>query len=130
MTAEFVTTRADAARAQTHSDLVIAGSFAFLNNVLPIDLGNDRTPLPEQVEAQTRKVLGNLEAILQVKGLRRDQIVAIRLAVVDLPRLEERVEKAFAGFFSAGRLPARSVIGVASLPRGALIALDATLFLA
>jgi 2-iminobutanoate/2-iminopropanoate deaminase len=128
--AEFIVTRADAARAKTGSDLVIAGGWGFIANVLPIDLGNDRTPLPEQVEAQTRKVLANLDTILRAKNLNRDQVVAVRIALVDLPRLEERMESAYAGFFSAGRLPARSVIGVASLPRGALIAMDVTLHLA
>jgi enamine deaminase RidA (YjgF/YER057c/UK114 family) len=126
---EFITSRADAARARLASDLVIAGAWAFVNNVLPIDLANDRTPLPEQVEAQTRKVLANFEAIVKAKGLSRDQVVAVRIAVADLPRFEERMETAYAGFFAAGRLPARSVIGVASLPRGALIAMDFTLFL-
>lgn len=129
MSAEFITSRADAARAQTGSDLVIAGGWAFVNNVLPIDPGNDRTPLPEQVEAQTRKVLTNFDAIVKAKGLNRDQVVAVRIAVADLARFEERMETAYAGFFAAGRLPARSVIGVASLPRGALIAMDFTLHL-
>ena len=127
--AEFVTGRADSARARLGSDLVIAGGWAFVNNVLPIDPANDRVPLPEQVEAQTRKVLANFEAIIKAKGLSRDQVVAVRIAVADLPRFEERMETAYAGFFAVGRLPARSVIGVASLPRGALIAMDFTLFL-
>ena len=130
MTAEFTTTRAEAARATTQSDLVRAGDWAFVNGVLPIDPANDRTPLAEQVEMQTREVLGNLDAILKAKGLSRDRIVAVRIALVDLPRLEERMETAYAGFFAAGRLPARSVTGVASLPRGALVAMDFTLYLA
>lgn len=128
-TAEFITSRADAARAGLGSDLVIAGGWAFVANVLPIDPANDRTPLPEQIEAQTRKVLANFDAIIKAKGLSRDHVVAVRIAVVDLPRFEERMETGYASFFAAGRLPARSVIGVASLPRGALIAMDFTLYL-
>jgi enamine deaminase RidA (YjgF/YER057c/UK114 family) len=127
--AEFITSRGDAARARLGSDLVIAGGWAFVANVLPIDPGNDRAPLPEQVEAQTRKVLANFDAIIKAEGLSRDRVVSVRIAVVDLPRFEERMETAYAGFFAAGRLPARSVIGIASLPRGALIAMDFTLFL-
>jgi 2-iminobutanoate/2-iminopropanoate deaminase len=127
--AEFLTSRADAARSSLGSDLVIAGGWAFVSNVLPIDPANDRAPLPEQVEAQTRKVLANFDAIVKAKGLGRDQVMTVRIALVDLPRFEERMETAYAGFFTAGRLPARSVIGVASLPRGALIAMDFTLYL-
>ena len=127
--AEFVASRGDAARTRFGSDLVIAGGWAFASNVLPIDPANDRTPLPEQVEAQTKKVLANFDAMVKAKGLSRDQVVAVRIALVDLPRLEERMETAYAGFLSAGRLPSRSVIGVAALPRGALIAMDFMLFL-
>ncbi|HEY3919339.1 MAG TPA: RidA family protein [Stellaceae bacterium] len=130
MATEFTTMRAEAARAKTQSDLVRAGGWGFVNGVLPIDPANDRAPLPEQVEAQTRKVLANLEAILKAAGLDRGQVVVVRIALVDLPRLVERVEAAYAGFFAAGRLPARSVVGVASLPRGALVAMDFTLHLA
>jgi enamine deaminase RidA (YjgF/YER057c/UK114 family) len=129
MAAEFITSRADAARAPLGSDIAIAGDWAFVNNVLPIDPMNDRTPLPEQVEMQTRKVLANFDAIVKAKGMSRDQVVSVRIAVADLARFEERMESAYAGFFAAGRLPARSVIGVAALPRGALIAMDFTLYL-
>ncbi|HEY1502671.1 MAG TPA: RidA family protein [Stellaceae bacterium] len=127
--AEFINTRADAARAKLGCDLVVAGGWAFANNVLPIDLADDRTPLPEQVEAQTRKVLANFATILTAKGISRDRVVAVRIAVADLPRFAERMETAYAGFFAAGRLPACSVTGVASLPRGALVAMDFTLYL-
>jgi enamine deaminase RidA (YjgF/YER057c/UK114 family) len=92
MAADFITIRADAARAQLGSDLVIAGGWAFVSNVLPIDPANDRTPLPEQVEAQTRKVLANFDAIVKAKGLSRDQVVAVRIAVADLLRFEERMD--------------------------------------
>jgi 2-iminobutanoate/2-iminopropanoate deaminase len=129
MAAEFITSRSDASRAQWGSDIVIAGGWAFVSNVLPIDPMNDRTPLPEQVETQTRKVLANFDAIVKAKGMSRDQVVSVRIAVADLPRFEERMETAYAGFFAAGRLPTRSVIGVAALPRGALIAMDFTLYL-
>ncbi len=127
MSAEFVALSRNAARAQYSSDLVIIDGWAIVAGVLPIDLGNDRVPLPEQVEAQTRKVLANLETILKARGFSKDNVVSVRIALVDLPRLEERMETAYAGFFAADRLPARSIIGVSALPRGALVAMDFTL---
>lgn len=127
MSAEFITTRPDAQRAGRGSDLVLIDGWGAVWGVLPIDLGNDRAHLPEQVEAQTRKVLANLEAMLAARGLRKEHVVAVRIALVDLPRLQERMEAASAGFFPADRLPARSVIGVSHLPRGALVAMDFTL---
>jgi 2-iminobutanoate/2-iminopropanoate deaminase len=126
---EFVTSRVDAARAKIASDLVIAGGWGFVAGLLPIDPSNDRAPLPEQVEAQTRRLFANLDLLLTAKGLSRDQVVAVRLSLVDLPRFEERMELVYGGIFAAGRVPTRSVVGVASLPRGALIAMDVTLYL-
>jgi 2-iminobutanoate/2-iminopropanoate deaminase len=127
MDAEFIVTKEDAARARAASDLVLVDGWGVIAGVLPIDLANDRTHLPEQVEAQTKKVLANLEAILKARGLGKEQIVSVRIALVDLPRLQERMETAYTGFFPAGRLPARSLIGVSHLPRGALVAMDFTL---
>jgi 2-iminobutanoate/2-iminopropanoate deaminase len=129
MSAEFVAVSRNAARAQFASDLVVFDGWAIAAGVLPVDLANDRVHLPEQVEAQTRQVLANLETILKTRGLRKEQVVSVRIALVDLPRLEERMETAYAGFFAADRLPARSLIGVSHLPRGALIAMDFTLHL-
>ena len=127
MSAEFIVMRPGSVRAARGSDLVLVDGWGAIWGVLPIDLGNDRTHLPEQIEAQTRKVLANLEAILATRGLRKEYVVAVRIALVDLPRLQERMEAAYAGFFPAERLPARSVVGVSHLPRGALVAMDFTL---
>lgn len=124
MAADFITTGTSAARARLGSDVVLADGWGFVASLEPVDLDNDRTPLPEQVEAQTRKVLDNLERVLAAAGLAKEHVVAVRVALVDLPRLYERMNQAYAGFFRADRLPARSCIGVAALPRGALVAMD------
>ena len=49
---------------------------------------------------------------------------AVRIALVDLPRLYERMNAAYEGFFPADRLPARSCVGVSQLSREALVAMD------
>lgn len=127
MSTEFIAAGSGAKRASYASEMVLAEGWGIIAGVLPIDLGHDRTPLPEQIEAQTRQVLANLETILKSRNLSKDAVVAVRVALVDLPRLEERMESAYAGFFAVDRLPARSVIGVAHLPRGALVAMDFSL---
>ena len=124
MAAEFIATNKAAARARLSSDLVLFEGWGFVAGQQAIDLDNDRTPLPEQVEAQTRKVLTNLETILGAAGLSKDDVVAVRIALVDLPRLYERMNTAYEGFFRPDRLPARTCTGVSHLPRGALVAMD------
>jgi len=54
----------------------------------------------------------------------------VRVSLVELPRLYERMNEAYAGFFAADTLPARSVVGVSHLPRGAQVAMDFVLSVA
>ncbi len=121
---EFISTRKDATRAHVTSDIVLAGDWAFLSGVLPIDLENDRVPLPEMVEAQTLKVLRNAETLLKRVGLDRENLVQIRIALVNFPKFHQRVAEAYSSFFPADRLPARSCVGVSYLTRGALVEMD------
>jgi 2-iminobutanoate/2-iminopropanoate deaminase len=120
----FLTLRNEAARARTASDMVSAGDFAFVSGVLPIDLDDDRRPLSEYIEEQTEQCLANLEAIIARAGLGRDAVVSVHIAMTDLPQLYERMNGRYEGFFAAGRLPTRSCVGVAALPRGAQIQMD------
>lgn len=120
----FHTLRRDSARARMASDMVVVGDFAFVSGVLPIDLEDDRRPLSEYIEEQTEQCLANLETIIAPVGLNRDAIVSVHVAMTDLPQLYERMNSRYERFFAAGRLPTRSCVGVAALPRGAQIQMD------
>jgi enamine deaminase RidA (YjgF/YER057c/UK114 family) len=120
----FITPRKEAARAALGSDIVLAGGWGFVSNLLPIDLGNDRTPLPEGIEPQVRQIFANLDALLAATSMSRDNVVSVRVHLTELPRLYERMNAAYAGAFAADRLPARSVVGVANLVRGAQVMMD------
>ena len=122
--AKHVNLQAQAARARLASDLVLAGGLGFVSGVLPVDLANDSATLAEFVEDQAQKVLANLETILQAHGMTRHNVVSVRIHLVEYRRFHERLDQAYAGFFAPGRLPARSVVGVSHLPRGALVAMD------
>src|SRR5258708_1021869 len=98
------------ARAGLAADIVMVNGWGFISGVLPIDLADDRVPLPEGVERQTRKILANLDLLLKAAGLGRDSIVSVRVWLVEFPRLYERMNSAYRGFFPADRLPARSCI--------------------
>jgi 2-iminobutanoate/2-iminopropanoate deaminase len=113
-----------AARAAFASDIVLVDGWGFLSGLSPIDLVDDSVPLPEGVERQTRKIFANLEVLLRNAGLAKENVVSVRVSLVEFPRLYERMNEAYAGFFAADRLPARSVVGVSHLPRGAQIEMD------
>ena len=106
------------------ADLVVAGGLAFVSGLGPVDLANERVPLPERVEAQVRKVFANLDAILQPAGLARRNLAFVRIHLVDFERLIERVNNAYLACIGEDPLPARTVVGVTSLTRGALVEMD------
>lgn len=121
---DHLTLRGEAARARSASDAVVVGEWAFVNNVLPIDLEDDSVPLPEYIEEQTLKVLSNLDVILARIGASRKDVVSVRAAITRLEQLLKRFELAYDGAFDAGRMPTRSVIGVVALTRGAQVSMD------
>src|SRR5258706_8277055 len=114
----------DAKRARLGSDAVLVDGWAVFTGIQAVDLADDRVPLPEYIEDQTRKVLANLETLLGAAGLAKEHVVSVRVSLVDLPRFYERMNAAYVGFFTPGKLPTRSCVGVTALGRGALIEMD------
>ena len=120
----FIAGRAGFSRAQYASDLVLVNGLGFLSGIGPVDLDNEKAPLPEGIEAQTRRIFQNLDKILAAVGLDRRHVVTVRVHLVEFPRLYERMNAVYAGNFPEGALPARTCVGVSHLTRGAQIEMD------
>ena len=104
--------------------LVLASGLAWVNGVLPVDLETPSKALAESVEEQSRQILRNLDQLLSAQGLSRQQVVAVTVHLRQLNRFGARFEKVYAGFFEVLHMPTRSLVGVAELPREALVAMD------
>ena len=120
----FASIGKNAARARVGSDVVHVGPWTMIAGLQPIDLEDERAPLPDGIEGQTMKVLGNLEAVLKSIGRTKSDVVSVRVYLVDLPRLQERMNAVYGRFFDAARLPARTCVGVSHLTRGALVEME------
>ena len=118
----------DAARAKHHSDIVFAGDFAFVAGQLPIDLADDRVPVPDGLERQTMKIFDNLDKLLATAGVTKRNIVSVRVALVEFERFIERFNGVYGRYFGAGHQPVRSCIGVTALTRGVLVEMDFVLY--
>ena len=99
------------------------GGWGFISGVGPVELENPSMALPESVEDQTRKVLSNLERLLQKRGLGRQNVVSVRIHLVEFKRFHERMNRAYEAHFASCK-PAKSCIGVAALTRSALVEMD------
>ena len=92
---------------------------------MPVDPHDDTAPIPEGIEAQTRRTLDNLSVVLAGVGAGLEHVVAARVFLVDFPKHYEPMNRVYASYFRPDALPARTCIGVTHLARGCLVEIDA-----
>src|SRR5271165_3348704 len=92
----------------------------FVTGQLPLDPNDGDGPLPEGIEAQTRRVIENLKQVLVGAGSALDQVVFARVYLTRFECDYSPMNAVYQSYFVPGRLPARTCIGVTTLARGAL----------
>jgi reactive intermediate/imine deaminase len=108
-----------------YSHLVETDGWLFLTGQLPVDPRDDTAPIPEGIEAQTRRTIENLKIVLAGVSAGLEHVVAARVFLVDFPRHYEPMNRIYASYFRSDALPARTCIGVTHLARGCLVEIDA-----
>jgi reactive intermediate/imine deaminase len=88
-----------------------------------IGLDPNTMSLVDGIDAQIDRVFENIRAVVEDAGGSFDEIVKITVYLTDLANYSKVDEAMKLRFFE--RYPARAVVGVAALPRGALIEIDA-----
>lgn len=106
------------------SHAVEVDGWVFLTGQMPTDPDDDDQPLPEGVEAQTRRVMENLKLVLQGVGLGLEHVVAVRAFLTHFQEDYETMNRTYASYFPADRRPARTCIGVTGLARDARVEID------
>ena len=106
-----------------YSQAIRTGSLLFCSGQVPLDPSSGEL-VKEDAAGQTRRCLENLDAVCQAAGASLTD--AVRCTVY-LANMEDfaRVNEAYADFFGEAAAPARVAIGVAALPRGADVEIDA-----
>jgi reactive intermediate/imine deaminase len=100
-----------------------AGDTVYLSGQIGLDPATMQ--LAEGIEAQTHRVFRNLAAVADAAGLRLEQSVRMTVYLTDLAHFP-RVNEIMAQYLREP-YPARAAVGVAGLPRGALVEIDAIL---
>jgi reactive intermediate/imine deaminase len=106
------------------SHAVEAGGFVFVTGQMPTDPAAPDAPLPEGIEAQTRRVIDNLKIVLGGVGLGLEHVVMARIYLTHFDRDYAGLNALWPGFWAQGHLPARTTIGVTHLAVGALVEID------
>jgi len=74
------------------------------------------------IGAQTRQVLENLRGVLEAAGSSMSRVVKTTVYMTNLADFQ-KMNEVYAEYFPQDK-PVRSTVGVASLPRGALVEID------
>lgn len=106
------------------SHAVEAGGFVFITGQMPTDPAAPDAPLPEGVEAQTRRVVENLKVVLEGVGLTLADVTMARIYLTQFERDYAALNAIWPSFFAVGKLPARTTVGVTGLAVGALVEID------
>jgi reactive intermediate/imine deaminase len=111
----------------TYSQAVRAGDTVYLSGQIPLD------PKTMQLveggfEAQARRVFENLRAVCRAAGGDFGDVVRVTVYLTDLGNFA-KVNEVMATYFREP-YPARAAVGVAALPRGAAVEIDAVMHLA
>lgn len=114
----------DAPRAiGAYSQAIRAGNTVYLSGQIGLD--PETMQMAEGIDAQIRRVFLNLQAVAEAAGGGLDDIVKMTVYLTDLAHFP-RVNEIMAGFFKQP-YPARATVGVAALPRNALVEIEAVL---
>lgn len=109
-----------------YSPAIRAGDFLFISGQIPLD-PHSGSVLSGPIEAQTKRCLEQIKAILASAGASLRDLVKVTIYLVDMRDLEA-VNRAYAAYFDL-EPPARVLVGVAALPKGARIEVEAIAYL-
>jgi reactive intermediate/imine deaminase len=108
-----------------YSQAIRAGNTVYLSGQIPLDPATAQ--LVDGIEAQIKRVFDSLSAVCVAAGGNMNDIVKLSVFMIDLGHFA-KVNDIMATYF-AEPYPARAAIGVASLPRGAMIEMEAVMVL-
>ena len=106
-----------------YNQAVLAGGLLFCSGQIALDPASGQMVGDGDVEAETRQVLANLQAVLAAAGSSAGRVVRTTVFLADLDDFA-RVHGIYAEVFGQGVAPARACVQAAALPKGALVEID------
>ncbi|OFZ67436.1 MAG: reactive intermediate/imine deaminase [Betaproteobacteria bacterium RBG_16_56_24] len=120
---QFIQTPDAPAAIGTYSQAIKVGETVYLSGQIGLD--PHTMQMAEGIEAQIHRVFQNLRAVSSAADSSFDDLVKLNVYLTDLSHFA-KVNEIMASYFRQP-YPARAAVGVAALPRGALIEMDGVL---
>ncbi len=118
---EIISTERAPAAICPYSQGIVAGGLVFCSGQLPIDPATG--VMPETIEAQAEQSLENVKAILEAAGTSLDNVVKTTCFLADIGDFAA-FNAVYSRYFPTNA-PARSAVGIAALPKGAKVEVEA-----
>ena len=120
---EAVITAAAPAPVGPYNQAVRAGDLLFCSGQIALDPQSGEMVGGGDVEAETRQVLSNLQAVLAAGGTSPERVVRTTVFLADLGDFA-KVNALYNAVFGTAIAPARACVEVAALPKGARVEID------
>ncbi len=108
-----------------YSQGVVAGCFLFVSGQIPLDPATGRI-VEGSFEDRVRRALENLKAVVEAAGASLRDVVKVTVYIKDM-RLFDRFNAVYREYFPEDP-PARAVVEVSDLPRGADVEVEAVAY--
>ena len=122
MTREIIHTDRAPKAIGTYSQAVRAGHTVYLSGQIPLDPATMEL-VTGDIDKEIRQVFENLKAVAEAAGSTLAKAVKVNVYLTDLANFA-KVNEVMAQYISQP-YPARAAVGVAQLPRGARVEIDA-----
>ncbi|MDP2152342.1 MAG: RidA family protein [Methylotenera sp.] len=122
-TKQIIQTQGAPAAIGTYSQAVKVGNTVYMSGQIGLD--PETMQMVDSIEAQIHRVFQNLKAVAEAAGCSLADVVKLNIFLTDLTHFA-LVNTIMAEYFSQP-YPARAAVGVASLPRAALVEADAVM---
>ncbi len=106
-----------------YSQAVVADGVLYCSGQVPLDPDTGEL-VKGGVAEQARRCLESLDAVCRAAGTQLSEAARVGIYLTDMARFAE-LNDVYASFFSEP-FPVRTTVGVAALPKGALVEMDAT----
>lgn len=107
-----------------YSHAVEQDGWVYVTGQMPFVGIDNNSPYPDGIEAQTHQVFVNLKQVLAGLGLGLEHAVSMRVFLLHFDRDYDAMNAVYQTYFSPGRYPARTCVGVTGLAKGALVEID------
>lgn len=124
----IITSEAAPSAAGPYSHAVVVGDLVYCSGQVALDPRSGELLTHDGVQGEVRQCLDNLDAVARSAGVNlRQAAVRMTIYVVQLSTVWHDVNAAYGAWFGLVESPARVTIGVAELPLGARVEIDAVL---